>query len=322
MELLDLLTVPFLLVFALATSVDDVRKGKIRNTWIIAALLFALLALAIQSAVLLFQGSSVNERYLLLFAANGLVALAIASGIWLASVWSAGDTKLFLAYAMLLPLEWYRRTWTPLPALTLLTNVAVLALALLTAQAALRIARRPELFLTATRAFPRKQPALALFVFGFSWLSSLLLGPFLSSGALALATLALYLATRSVLRKHLLHFAAMSSLARLLLDSTGLAAAVRMALPIYLAVAVVSLLMEAAKSAFVQEVPGANVEEGMIPRDAPVEHRSEGLTAQEASAFRLAGSLRIAETMPFAPLMALAALLTALAGGDLLALLL
>jgi len=119
---------PAILAIGIITSYEDVRFGKIRNKWVILALLYAF---AMYSALILFYMSKggISEGYLMELGTNFLFSLIIGFGLWYMAIWSAGDGKLFIAYSALIPLSAYSRGYQKwVPSSMLLINVFMLGL--------------------------------------------------------------------------------------------------------------------------------------------------------------------------------------------------
>jgi len=98
----------FILLFGTITSYEDIRWGRIRNKYILSALLFTAL---INSLMFLgvIEDHNLDEGYYLALLINVIIAF--------------GDAKLFSAYAALVPLTTYRQGYTQyFPSFTLLSN--------------------------------------------------------------------------------------------------------------------------------------------------------------------------------------------------------
>ncbi|MDP7080325.1 MAG: hypothetical protein QF415_10570 [Candidatus Undinarchaeales archaeon] len=87
-----LVLVPLLALGAI-TSLTDIREGKIRNKHVFPFILLGILRMLILD----------THGYLGLL--NTGIALAAGFGLWHLNLWSAGDAKLFLAFAALVPLN-------------------------------------------------------------------------------------------------------------------------------------------------------------------------------------------------------------------------
>jgi hypothetical protein len=125
-----------LLVVASVTIVEDVRTGRIANTRLLQGL---ALGAACYALLLLGELSGLEPPLAATpipvegwhwssgLAANLGVGLAVAVLLWLLGVWAAGDAKLFVVYAVLVPPSCYVRSYLPgFPALPLLVNVFAL----------------------------------------------------------------------------------------------------------------------------------------------------------------------------------------------------
>lgn len=117
---------PFILFLGLLTSYEDVKEGKIRNKWIITALIYVLLAYVAIVAFFLIKGMAINYRYFLDVGINVVIALAVGFAGWWANLWSSGDAKLFLAYSALVPLAMYSNFYVQyFPSFVLLVNTFI-----------------------------------------------------------------------------------------------------------------------------------------------------------------------------------------------------
>lgn len=98
---MDIIVVAFLigLIFALGiiTSYSDLKEGKIRNVVIFPAILLGVII-----NLIWLQFPSLLE-----FGLNAVSAFGIGFFLWLTKLWSAADSKLFLAYAVLVPHSFY-----------------------------------------------------------------------------------------------------------------------------------------------------------------------------------------------------------------------
>jgi len=140
------------------TSFTDLRKSLIENR-----VVFPALAAGVALNFL-------NGFDLLLFAANGFFAFLFGFILWSARLWSAGDSKLFLAFALLFPLSFYPAGFMFFPAFFILINSFLPAFALLFALVLLRtsLAEKKQA-LAKTLNFPTVL-SLAVFLFSFYWI--------------------------------------------------------------------------------------------------------------------------------------------------------
>lgn len=116
---------PMILFLGIITSYEDIKEGKIRNKWVVIALLYSLFA-NLGLIAYYYYYSSVEYSYTTDLLANFGIALVVSFIAWNYKVWSAGDAKLFLAYAALVPLSVYSYGYTNyFPSLVILVNTFV-----------------------------------------------------------------------------------------------------------------------------------------------------------------------------------------------------
>ncbi|MBS3132273.1 hypothetical protein J4212_07625 [Candidatus Woesearchaeota archaeon] len=104
---------PALIFLGIVTSYEDIKKGTIRNKWIIFSLAYAISAYMAISYYSIKAGLTLRTGYFLELIGTALFSLATAFVIWHAGLWTAGDGKLFFAYSILVPLEVYRYGYIP-----------------------------------------------------------------------------------------------------------------------------------------------------------------------------------------------------------------
>ena len=122
--MLNYLLLPVLFFVGLITSYEDIRYGKIKNKWIILGTSWAL-----GVYIFLFTWNLTSHQPVWIAARpllNGFVALAVAFLIWRVKKWSAGDAKLFFAFSLLLPHEYYQNFYIPIfPSVVLFINILI-----------------------------------------------------------------------------------------------------------------------------------------------------------------------------------------------------
>ena len=119
---------PAILILGVITSYEDIRFGKIRNKWIIFALICSFITYAALIGFYLSKGG-IRSEYLIELGTNFLFSIVVGFGLWYMNVWTAGDGKLFIAFCALIPLSvysWGYQKW--IPSFTLLTNIFIPAL--------------------------------------------------------------------------------------------------------------------------------------------------------------------------------------------------
>jgi len=108
---------PAIILLGILTSYEDIKERKIRNKYVVTAL---VLAIAI-NAVLYF-GNIIVLNQILDQLIVILFSLVIGIVLWLMQMWSAGDAKLYIAFVALIPSHIYQVTSTQIPTGDLLIN--------------------------------------------------------------------------------------------------------------------------------------------------------------------------------------------------------
>jgi hypothetical protein len=95
-----LIFLPGILAFGIFTSYQDLRFGKVKNYFMLLAITYAFLGHLI---LYLFYFKSQPFFYFNLLL-NFLLVMGVSFLLWLLRMWSAADSKLFIAYSSLLPI--------------------------------------------------------------------------------------------------------------------------------------------------------------------------------------------------------------------------
>lgn len=314
---------PGIIVLGLITSYEDIRFGKIRNKWVLTAV-----ALAALTHLLLH-----SQFFEVL--ANFLLACAVGFLLWIARLWTAGDGKLFIAFAALLPgLNLY--------SLDLLFNIFLVSIAVLLLVAF-------QKFRLANFSFRGSLSPVALLksvvcVFSVYWLASML--PLPGRYAASVLTVAVLLILQPARLRTVFYFLIAVSVARLFFDSSSYSAVALLHLVLMVAsyrLAMVLLSLSSVKEVSAKKlVPGMLLAEtlaerkpgkiahgktqfykkdrGVLDFGGFVNEDSEGLTVEQIRRLRSTGfkAFRIAETIPFAQFIFLGALATLLFNGNVL----
>jgi len=143
----DILFLPFVFFIGLITTYEDIKYGKVRNKWIVLGLIWGLTIILLflvwyfiaspitrfyyfeirqipaDSPALVF---TVSITYLGRVLLNAIIALVIAFSMWRFNAWAAGDAKLFVVYALLIPLGYYWKSYLSyFPSFALLINIFI-----------------------------------------------------------------------------------------------------------------------------------------------------------------------------------------------------
>ncbi len=143
------------------TSYTDLRFGRIANT-----IVFPAIAIA-------FVLNLVNAGSWTAFLLNGFFAFLFGFLLFLARLWSAADSKLFLAFALLFPLSFYSSQFLFFPAFAIILNAFITAFFVLFLFALLKTTREQKLVSFRNTFQPKAVAALAIVLFAFYWLLSL-----------------------------------------------------------------------------------------------------------------------------------------------------
>ncbi|MDD3087442.1 MAG: hypothetical protein PHP89_02630 [Candidatus Omnitrophica bacterium] len=129
MFLTNLIFLPAILFIGVITSYEDFTISKIRNKWVILGILYPLFCyslLYLLAFVKLIDYGGVNNAYIISKLVNAAIGIIVAYGIWKFGAWSAGDAKLFIAYTLLIPLDFYSKGYVKFfPSLILLFNIFI-----------------------------------------------------------------------------------------------------------------------------------------------------------------------------------------------------
>jgi hypothetical protein len=116
---------------------EDIRWRHIRNLWILALFLLGAGLLAVA-----YMRGAIDLIYLTGVLLNTAFAFVAGFVIWRLGFWPAGDSKLFVVFSFLLPLQYYWKTYLYFfPSFVLLINSFVLFLIFLLVKAILLLAQ-------------------------------------------------------------------------------------------------------------------------------------------------------------------------------------
>jgi len=144
-------------ILGFLSSYSDIKKGLIANS-----LVFASIAVA-------FALNFLNGFSLTPFLANGSLAFLFGFLLWLARLWSAGDAKLFLAFALLFPMSLYPEG-TGFPAFSIILNSFAPAFALLFFFVLLKTSNAQKVSALKETFSPKTILSAAIFFFSFYWI--------------------------------------------------------------------------------------------------------------------------------------------------------
>lgn len=139
------------------SSFTDVKVGKIPNL-----LVFPMIAAA---ALLGLFSNNISMFFL-----NAFLAFLFGFCLYLARLWSAGDSKLFLAFAMLFPMQFYSNTLSLFPSFSLLLNSFIPAFIVLFLFSLFKTTTKQKIEAMRFSLQPKILASLAVILFAFYWL--------------------------------------------------------------------------------------------------------------------------------------------------------
>jgi Flp pilus assembly protein protease CpaA len=114
-----------IIIFGIATSYTDIKKGKIKNLHITLLLLSGFFINVLFTKTLVGYSLDINSDFIQTIT-NVSITFLLGFFIWSANMWSAGDAKLFLGYSLLLPIFTYKYGYAFLfPSLAIFINTIV-----------------------------------------------------------------------------------------------------------------------------------------------------------------------------------------------------
>lgn len=129
MLLINLFFLPAIFFIGIVTSYEDIKFSKIKRKWIGRGLIYPLLGyllLYFFSILRVVDYRGINYSYIQEFLINGFISIAIAYLFWKLGIWAAGDAKLFIVYTLLIPLDYYSKSYFPyFPSFALLLNIFI-----------------------------------------------------------------------------------------------------------------------------------------------------------------------------------------------------
>jgi hypothetical protein len=175
-DALTILLLPAILFIGAITTYEDIKIGKIRNKWVLFSLFYSLIVLLGVIVFLHMQNETINKGYISLYFLNIGFALFVGMFIWFCNLWSAGDAKLFMAYAALVPLSFYQYSSTNyFPSFAILAYTFVPFLIFYLFKILFKTNTKLKLNILKSMLNPKFLLNSIAFIFAFTWLGSILL---------------------------------------------------------------------------------------------------------------------------------------------------
>lgn len=275
---------PMILFLGIVTSYEDIKFGKIRNKWIILALIYSIAA-----NIALFSLKYYDADYLAKLLINSLLSLAVCFLIWHLNLWTAGDAKLFFAFTALMPIY---EPYSYFFFISFLSNAFIPISIVLFMHILLKTTAKEKLFYF-KKAFSAKAVfKIILFIFGFLWVISSVFGfiGLRSNILLSLfAVFSVHYFIERILKIETFYIGLLMSLLRLIFDSSvyslKFVGEFLMLALLFLIIRV--FLLSMGSGHFAREVKFAELKEGMIPAEAIF--KSRGKYFKSPAAFSIIG---------------------------------
>ena len=166
----------FLVVFGAITAYEDLHKKKIRNKWVLFAIVFGIISSIVIEINLRLAGKQTHGLpFIAQFYLNVIFAFLFGYMLWYAGLWSAGDAKLFVAYSFIIPPTIYTVVYPfHFPSIAIIINTFLPFLVYLFFYVILKSKYAFDINFIKKIIQPKLILNLAMFVFGFAWTAQLL----------------------------------------------------------------------------------------------------------------------------------------------------
>lgn len=255
-------------ILGFISSYTDIKKGIIPNR-----LVFSGIAAAIALNFL-------NGFSLLPFLLNGSLAFLFGFMLWLAHLWSAGDAKLFLAFAVLFPMSFYSAGET-FPAFAIILNSFAPAFLLLLLIVLFKTSAKQKTEALKQAFMPKLVISVIIFSFAFYWLLenifSILQLP-LDFFTAALLLFVVFAAAEALLPKKSVYFFALLSIIFLFLEFNSIATwdfLVFFFSFIVFALIFLFFILRLGFACFGKPIPLEKLEQGMVLLETIVEEKGK-----------------------------------------------
>ncbi len=344
------LFLPGILGLGIITSIEDIKTGLIRNKWVLSGIVYAFI---MNTGLIIFYWGSLSHQYLLEILTNLLFAIIMGFGLWYAGIWTAGDGKLFIAFAALIPLSSYSYghiNWAP--SLMLLMNIFIIGL-IFSLSVILRHLSIPRLVSTTKKMlkeFPKRLLESVLYLFSLYWVLNLALSAIgIPSSAFLKIIIAFILFPLIPRGKIFIYVLLLISIARIFLDKDVYNSQFLIGFIINVIIWKSFMFMlkegltDLAYEQFCTDIDIRHLKPGMVlqqdivkengkfkripkplfSKKSMIDEEPEGLTSAQINILKKTGlkRVRVSRTTPFAPIMTVGAIATILANGNILILL-
>ena len=108
---------PIIVFIGIVTSFEDYKSSKIRNKWVLVGLIYAAIIYLLAWLIYYLTGKQdlgLVASFIWNFdkwCINLTISITVAYLLWHFKMWGAGDAKLFIAYAALIPMGQYSKVY-------------------------------------------------------------------------------------------------------------------------------------------------------------------------------------------------------------------
>lgn len=322
-----------LLFLGVVTSYEDIKENKIRNKWILFGLVYAMLT----NALLLISGK-IDFTYVFYLSVNGIICLLAGLLLWYANFWTAGDAKLFFAYALLIPLNYYALGYINYsPSITILINLFFVVMLYLGFVIFSKINKKSLRNLVKNKGKIKDSIHSLFFIFGIIWVIGSFLDFFsISDVAVSfLLSFFAFIAVRYLLGELIFEAGLVLALLRIIFDKNVFSphALFLVAYVFLFWLVFMKILFELSDLAFTKKVEISRLKEGMtLAKTVEIKTKGKKMSIKSESLLskkeikqlistKNGNKLRhvfIKQTMAFAPFLFIGAIITILAKGNIL----
>jgi hypothetical protein len=217
---------PMILFLGIITSYEDIRYGKIKNKWIITALIYAII---INIAIIILYKLTeqpIRAGYFYELIATVVFSLVFGVIFWYVGLWTPGDAKLFTAFSALVPLSIYEHGYMPyFPSGTIIINTMVPIFLFYTFLLMYKTTVKQKMYYLKKSMDLKKLFYIFIFMFAIIWPVSLFFDYFKITTNYFFTTLILFILIyllEKVFKSKFLFFGIALAILRLLFDKTAL----------------------------------------------------------------------------------------------------
>ena len=165
---------PFIIFLGIITSYEDIKKGKIKNKWIILAVAYTIFIYLLITINYQINDIPIRLSYFVELGLMSIFSLITGFVIWAVGLWTAGDAKLFFAFSILIPLSTYKYGHIPyLSSTNILVNTFTPLFIILAFMLMFKTNLNQKIFYLKKSFEPKQIFSLLVFLFAFIWIMNL-----------------------------------------------------------------------------------------------------------------------------------------------------